>query len=65
MDLTQVPTERGEAVTDLWWVDSRLVFRAVDESRLVHAGIYTGTEPFALYEVDPATLQVRERHRGP
>ncbi|MDI3339417.1 MAG: hypothetical protein QJR03_02675 [Sphaerobacter sp.] len=65
LDLTEVPTPRGKAVTDLWWADHRLVVRAVDEPWLVRAGAYTGTEPFTLYDVDLTTLQVRTRYVHP
>lgn len=64
MDLSEVPTARGEAVTDLWWTEGHLFARAVDEPRLVRPGIYTGTEPFTLYDIDLVTLQIRERYHS-
>lgn len=61
--LTTVSTARGEAVTDLWWAAGQLIFRAIDQSRAVLPGVYTGTEPFALYQVDVASGSVRQRYR--
>ncbi|HET7035534.1 MAG TPA: hypothetical protein VFI42_07630 [Thermomicrobiaceae bacterium] len=61
--LRQIPTASGAAVTDLWWAAGVLLYRAVDEASSTVAGVYTGTEAFALYQYDPATNAPVERYR--
>ena len=62
--VSEIPTARGETVTDAWFASGQLIFRAIDESRSTVTGTYTGTEPFALYQVDLVTMALHERYRS-
>lgn len=63
--LTQVPTTRDEAITDLWWASGALLFRSIPERAVTVAGSYTGTEPFAIEQLDPNAARPVERYRTP
>jgi hypothetical protein len=60
-----VPVERNHAVTDLWWLGGKLVYRAIDEPRTARPGLYTGLEAYILVEYDPETGETRQRHAYP
>lgn len=63
-EMTEVPVARGQSVTDLWWAGEQLIYRQIDESQVVVPAAYTGTEPFALVQYDPATGASDERYRS-
>lgn len=65
LELEPVPTARGEAITNLWWLDGQLVVRAIDASQLVIPGVYTGTESFAMYQLNPESGVLEDRYRKP
>jgi hypothetical protein len=50
----QLDVARGFAVSDLWWLDGRLVWRAVSPPT---TSSYSGVEPFVIEAEDPQTGQ--------
>lgn len=60
-DRLRVPVNRGQSVTDIWWLGENLLYRAVAEPRTRLPGVYTGVEDFELVEYDPDSGVTRER----
>jgi hypothetical protein len=54
-EMTHVPVDVGDSVTDLWWLGDNLLLRAIENPRSKLPGLYTGLEEFTLLEYDLET----------
>lgn len=63
-EVIEVPTNTGEAITDLWWADHQLFFRSIPHDQMTIPSVYTGTESFQIYARLPETGTVESLYRS-